>query len=84
MVPNVRAFNLLSLWTHETNGPSCNESHNFGFVFNEKMNEKQNAEASLFLLNHKLEKQIPLLTMTAESGDVINFLVVILILLLQN
>ena len=63
-----RVFNHSSPWKHETNGPSCNKSHNFGFVFNGKMQ----LTISSFLLAHKLEKQILLLTATLGNG-VINF-----------
>ena len=68
------AFNLSSLWTHETNGPPRNKSHNRGIVFNRKMklNERQNAVVFVIFIERKLKKQIPLLTV-APGKDVINF-----------
>ena len=45
MAPKSRGLNLPSLRAYKTKGPSRNKYHNFGLVFNTKMqlNERQNA-----------------------------------------
>ena len=55
--PGGRTFNLSSLWTYKTNGPLCNKFHNFGFVFNRKMQWKEEQKRGMFVIYILLETQ---------------------------
>ena len=63
----------------QTNGPSCNKSHNFGLVFNGKMqlNKRQNAGAFVIFIEPEVQEANSFVH-GASANSVINYRATIL------